>query len=269
MAAVTQMTQASSPSLVVALGDDPLRNVLTFLSPAACRRGVGTAAKLFRAAASSAALARDRGADKYVLRNDTHGVVHLLGTDKYGLRSDRHGVVHALATACGTRPWLRVGMVPRGLTVTGRTCGNAYAGDFGMYAKRAVTELNAACGRECRIGPGTFVEYQLPFLLLVSHFSLSYPSCGRHYFQGWVFEAFDLERESRWVELYKCDRSPWADRAQSGPCPAIMVPVDASFGASRFRIRVIDQGEATPPMRCFHPRELELFGTVLPPWRID
>ena len=160
-------------------------------------------------------------------------------------------------------------MVPRGRTVTGRTCGNAYAGDFGMYSKRAVTERNAAYGRECRIGPGTFVEYQLPFLLLVSHFSLSYPNCGRHYFQGWVFEAFDLERESRWVELYKCDRSPWAERAESGPCPPITVPVDASFGASRFRIRVIDQGEATPPMRCFHPRELELFGTVLPLWRID
>ena len=84
-AAVTQMTQAS-PSLV-ALGDDPLRNVLTFLSPADGRRGVGTAAKLFRTAASSAALARARGADSYVLR----------GTD--------HGVVHALATACGTKRW--------------------------------------------------------------------------------------------------------------------------------------------------------------------
>jgi hypothetical protein len=111
--AVNQGTQ------LVVLGDDPLRNVLTFLSPAAVRRGVGTAAKFFRAAASSAALARARSTDKYVLRSDTHGVVHLLGTDKYALRSDRHGVVHALATACGTRPWLRVDMVPRGLTVTG------------------------------------------------------------------------------------------------------------------------------------------------------
>ena len=93
--AVTQGTQvklslvddaAVSPSLV-ALGDDPLRHVLTFLSPADGRRGVGTAAKLFRAAASSAALARARGAEGYVLR----------GTE--------HGVVHALATACGTKRW--------------------------------------------------------------------------------------------------------------------------------------------------------------------
>ena len=83
--AVDQMTQAS-PSLV-ALGDDPLRTVLTFLSPADGRRGVGTAAKLFHAAASSAALARARGAEGYVLR----------GTE--------HGVVHALATACGTKRW--------------------------------------------------------------------------------------------------------------------------------------------------------------------
>ena len=49
--AVDQETQAS-PSLL-SLGDDPLRHVLTFLSPADGRRGVGTAAKLFRAAASS------------------------------------------------------------------------------------------------------------------------------------------------------------------------------------------------------------------------
>ena len=39
--------------------------------------------------------------------------------------------------------------------------------------------------------------------------------------------------------------------------------VDAAFASSNYRIRV------TNDHQCMHIRGLEVFGTILPPWRID
>ena len=80
MAKAGELIQLNAPKSLTALGDDPLRAALSFLSVAECRRSVGATAKHFRALAASTALARTRFSDRYVLRGDTHGVVHFLAT---------------------------------------------------------------------------------------------------------------------------------------------------------------------------------------------
>ena len=40
----------------------------------------------------------------------------------------------------------------------------------------------------------------------------------------------------------------------------------ASFASNRFRIRLLESDEEG---RCMHIRGLELYGTILPPWRLD
>jgi hypothetical protein len=42
----------------------------------------------------------------------------------------------------------------------------------------------------------------------------------------------------------------------------------AEFASTRFRIR-LDSDLFQVGQRCMHIRGLELFGTILPPWRID
>ncbi len=286
--AVDQMTQAR-PSLV-ALGDDPLRHVLTFLSPADGRRGVGTAAKLFRAAASSAALARARGAEGYVLR----------GTD--------HGVVHALATACGTKRWpkravkkfsdelidrmsaasddeddyVRILAAPPALLriVSHRHKSDiipTYASEqlYTSFFEAAVVhpgdpgaEEAEGSGSECSLVAGSFVEYQLPFKLRISHFRIGMSHCADS-LTDWAFEAFDGERVGEdfdgWVRLHhNTSTSPWhyTDNGEPGEHKYYY---DMSFASSRFRIMLLDSAG----QQCFHIRGFELFGTVLPPWRLD
>ena len=58
------------------LGDDPLRHVLTFLSPADGRR-VGDNREIIP---RGRVVARFREAEGYVLRGTDHGVVHALAT---------------------------------------------------------------------------------------------------------------------------------------------------------------------------------------------
>ena len=72
---------------LLSLDDDALRNVLSFLSVADAQRGPGVTSKALREAVASQQLARARAMAPYVLRGDTHGVVH------------------ALATSMGTRRW--------------------------------------------------------------------------------------------------------------------------------------------------------------------
>ena len=43
----------------------------------------------------------------------------------------------------------------------------------------------------------------------------------------------------------------------------------ASFASNRFRIRLLEGDHHAGEGRCMHIRGLELYGTILPPWRID
>ena len=314
-AAVDQETQASrsvvalgdAPAAVVqvsqsllSLGDDPLRTVLTFLSPADGRRGVGTAAKLFRAAASSTNLARARGADSYVLRERPIP----LTIPGIGIGQGNHGVVHALATAFGTRRW-PTGVVSRSarhspgwfeeedddeelarvmpvppprLQVLARRGyrEGIYSDDYAPFFAAAVIYPGAPgwdgvipWGVECSMDPGCFVEYQLPFMLRVASFRIGFASCSAHQFKYWTFEAFDED----WKVLYDSGGvSPWPlvgpEPRYGREGPHQIVEVHDAFPSSRFRICMQANSEL-PVERCMHLRGFELFGTVLPPWRLD
>ena len=48
-------------------------------------------------------------------------------------------------------------------------------------------------GYECYLLPGSYIEYGLPFQLLISHFRFGFGQCGRSTFRDWKFEAFDGE----------------------------------------------------------------------------
>ena len=107
------------------------------------------------------------------------------------------------------------------------------------------------------------MELTLPFQLRVSHFRLSFSGCGRQDFRDWTFEAFGGEE---WQQLYECDRSPWPGTfLLKRFVQPVTIPVDA-FASNRFRIRLLD---SVPQNRCMHLRCFELFGTILPPWRLD
>ena len=295
--AVDQVTQAS-PSLV-ALGDDPLRTILTFLSPADGRRSVGTASKLFRAAASSTTLARARGADSYVLRERPVS----LTIPGIGTGQGNHGVVHALATAFGTRQW-PTGVVSRSarhspgwveedgdeelarvmpvppprLQILARRGyrEGIYSDDYAPFFAAAVIYPGAPgwdgvapWGDECSMDPGCFVEYQLPFMLRVASFRIGFASCSAHQFKYWTFEAFDED----WKVLYDSGGvSPWplvgSEPRYGRDGPHRIFEVHDAFPSSRFRICMQANSEL-PVERCMHVRGFELFGTVLPPWRLD
>ena len=131
----------------------------------------------------------------------------------------------------------------------------------------SVSDVRLDYNTECCISAGSFVEYELPFKLRVRRFRLAFGSCFFEEFQDWVFEAFDAEREE-WRELYYCDESPWAQSTTESVLQrAVNIPVDAFFGSSRFRIRLARSEQYST--RCFHLRGFDLFGAILPPWRID
>ena len=271
--------QTQMPKSLIALGDDPLRAALSFLSVSECRRSVGATAKHFRALAASTALARTRFSDRYVLRGD------------------RHGVVHFLATAGGTRAWPSrqvrfdssgphndwkvVAAPPAALQITSHrehTMSDPHLRAqedsmlcFESACVDSVSDVCLAYLTECCVGAGSLVEYKLPFELRVRRFRLGFGSCYSQYFDDWVFEAFDAEREE-WRGLYYCDESPWVNRQEDETFvreEPIDFPAGASFGSSRFRIRLTERTDETLDHQCMHIRGFELFGAILPPWRMD
>ena len=121
-------------------------------------------------------------------------------------------------------------------------------------------------GSECSTKTGSWVQYDLPFRLQVTAFSFGFSDCGATRFADWTFEAFDGEE---WRQLCYSADSPWPGVGVSlRNRPVVFwLPDAADFGSNRFRIRLAESNRAS--FRCMHIRGLELFGTILPPWRID
>ena len=272
--------QASRARGLMVLGNDCVHKVMTFLAVADARRGVGATAKAFRTTAMSTTLARTRSSEPYTLR----------AQGRTG-RGDKHGVVHAMATALRTRRWptrtVRRGAGPPGshgelvaaapparLGITMHREGEfAFDPDepyYESYAASAVVDPDLTreiCGGgECGLEMGTWLQYELPFQLQVTAFSFGFADCGTARFVDWTFEAFDGEE---WRELRYSADSPWPGTTHNSVRgrPVVFGCHAADFGSTRFRIRLAESdGE---DWRCIHIRGLELFGTILPPWRID
>ena len=258
------------------LSDDPLRHILTYVPVHECRRGPGVVSRALRATATSPALARARFCEPYTLRGDG-------GTGAL----KRHGVVHAMATACGTRRWPMNAVSCSAQSYNARAPPPALsiAIDRGLVDHRSKNddecfahgivdpvldderEETLAKGTECGLASGALVAYTLPFKLALSQFRFAFGCCRANYFDSWVFEAFDSEQDG-WRVLYDSEGvSPWADEsggAEFGQHK--LFQVHSPFASSRFRIRLAHDSD---DYQCMHIRGLELFGTILPPWRID
>ena len=133
-------------------------------------------------------------------------------------------------------------------------------------------------GSDCHLDSGGIL-IKLPLQLRASHFRIGFGNCGSWTFRNWVFEAYS-ENENMWHTLYNSGGvSPWADEFEQYRMGELKVfPADGSFGASQFRLRLIhdERGPGDPddwsdftPCQCMHIRGFELYGKILPPWRID
>ena len=277
-----------------ALSEDCLRKVLTFVSVKDCARGAGAASKHLRGVASTTN--RLRFTEEYVLRppqyTTTPGVAEL------------RGVVHALATALGTRRWLTrtvqgspaleavigAAVPPARLGITihriyqdeGRYRPQGQPGietlePYALYVASGIVDPDVtkyiSGGRECSVSTGSWIQYDLPFQFKISAFSFGFSRCNAERFKDWTFEAFDGEE---WRELYYSMDSPWSHATahripgSESTCgnyrrKVFILSGAADFASTRFRIRLV---ESDVDQRCMHLRGLEVFGTILPPWRI-
>ena len=271
---------------LLSLDDDALRSVLSFLSVADARRGPGETSKALRQAVASKQLARARAMAPYVLRGDTHGVVHALATSM-GTRRWPTTVMRNMGRA--ERAPFDVLVPPASLGVTVHHEGRHDIWDPGRddeilaFIQSGLVDQDVrkkiSCPAGCTILPGSYNGYELPFKLQISHFRFSVRACGHRNFRDWTFEAFDDER-AEWRGLYLCEQSPWAEEPYQAPgdfenFEAVVLPVEADFASTRFRIRLLESEGPSgpnwgphPDYRCMHVRGLDLFGTVLPPWQV-
>ena len=266
------------------LGDDALSNVLTLLTPSACALGPGATSKAMREVATSKQLQAARDSGSYVLRPPDNGVVHALatamGTRRWATRcvrrhgGDREGTI-AVTNAAAVPP-SRLNIITHRLKIRAdgspwsdeeleRADEEPYASFFASSVVDQSQSIRCDGGRECVLSAGSYIGYEIPFLLRLSHFRLSIGRCGYSSFRDWSFEAFNSEQDE-WQQLFSCDRSPWADIPYASYVPrAVTFPVEYAglpFPATRFRIM---QGRRT----CMHIRGLELFGTLVPGWSLD
>ena len=271
---------------LLSLDDDALRSVLSFLSVADGRRGAGVTSKALRQAVASKQLARARATAPYVLRGDTHGVVHALATSM-GTRRWPTTVIRDLGRA--RNPLFDALVPPASLGVT--VC---HLGTHGQWDPGSDDEILAflqsglvdqdkhkgiSCPAGCRVLDGSYIGYELPFKLQISRFRFAVADCNHQDFRDWTFEAFDDER-AEWRGLYLCERSPWAEEPHVSPdgenFEAVILPVEADFASTRFRIRLLESEPSQPgwgpgphpDYRCMHIRGLEVFGTIMPPWQV-
>ena len=267
------------------LSDDPLRHILTYVPVHECRRGPGVVSRALRATATSPALSRARFCEPYRLRGEG-------GTGE----SPRPGVVHAMATALGTRQWpmetvssihtvyntagagtVRARALPPALSISiNRGARGAGIGELERHAADncfahgivdPVLDRNRddvlSLGTECGCPPGALVEYTLPFQIVLSDVRFAFGCCWASDFFYWVLEAFDREQDG-WRVLYDSEGvSPWPGLRHNEIGYHRRFTVDTAFASSKFRIRV------TNGHQCMHIRGLDLYGTILPPWRIE
>ena len=251
------------------LGDDPLQKVLSYLSVGECLCGPGFVSKSLLAMAASTSLKRARGLESYTLRGNEHGVVHAMatamGTRRWPTRAVRinnDGDEWNGAMAAAAVPPARLGITfHRGRTHWGGNW-SPDAEPYASYAASAIVDQVMArdiCGGgECTVRTGSFVQYDLPFQLKIRAFQFGISACRSERFRDWTFEAFDGEN---WRQLWNFTGTMSAERRTFW-----RVGAADRVASNRFRIRLAESGE---PYRCMHIRGFELFGTILPPWRVE
>ena len=172
---------------LLALGDDPLRCALTFLSVSDCARGPGATSKAMREEVSSKRLMTARTSGDYVLRPSDNGVVHALatamGTRRWATRcvrrheGDREGTI-AVTNAAAVPP-SRLNIIARRLKIhadgspwsdeeLGRADEEPYASFFASSVVDQSQSIRCDGGRECGLDAGSYIGYEIPFSLRLS-----------------------------------------------------------------------------------------------------
>ena len=263
------------------LGDDALRNVLTFLTPSVCARGPGATSKAMREIATSNQLQAARASGSYVLRPPDHGVVHALAT-AFGTREWPSKTVNGYWADIydDPPPFIRLCVPTLPLRVTVHRVGSNVQNELGLQGERAVEYVQnfdaalvsrASIGSEhpaeapdCSLHAGSYIEYELPFHVCISDFRIAFGNCCARDFGDWTFEAY--VGDGRWTIMHHCSVSPWEHIVGPGehgyqgarPGPEKIINVENDFIIStRFRIKLYG-------MQCMHVRSFELFGTILP-----
>ena len=275
----TRAQRRATQGLLV-LGDDALRNVLTFLTPSVCALGPGATSKVMRDVSSSKELKLARTSGSYVLRPWEKGVVHALatgfGTRKWPERSVQRARALDREVQLPSEQMTIMRVPPPGLQITAHRLHPILSFDYDYsfvqeepYAswwRTTVVDPNihlSRCtgGGECSLRTGSWVQYELPIRLVVSHFRLWVGNCGCRRFKDWTFDAFD---GAEWRQLYL--DGPGALWDSGNPGQPMTFLANATFAASRFRIRLADSDETR---RCMHLRGIDLFGEILPGWSLD
>ena len=146
---------------LLSLDDDALCSVLSFLSIAEGRSGPGGTSKALRQAVASNQLARARATAPYVLRGDTHGVVHSLATSfgtaqwrKRSCKAPSHGDESMLSPP------------PQKLEIQVERLGKALLDpehDRSLRSSIVDPHLDMLTTSECMISPGSSLNISCPF----------------------------------------------------------------------------------------------------------
>ena len=243
-----------------ALGEDALRNALTFLSISDCARGPGETSRALRELSMSKLLQNARASDSYVLSGEKHGVVHALatsfGTRRWRTRPLPQSALYETFEAATPPPEMSIAIHRRDPAVQDMASAHS-----DVYFKCAFVDHSSHCvetGTECTTGD---VTIQLPLRIQIRGFRIGYGRCCRSGFTEWTFEARESE-QSTWRVLYEHDGDMQWRRSEAN-CADAFFPVEA-FTCTSCRIRV---GSHAQGHGCMHLRGFELFGAVLPPWR--
>ena len=161
-----------------ALGDDPLRNALTFLSISDCARGPGETSRALREVVTSKQIQAARTSGSYVLRGDKHGVVHALAT-KFGTR--RWRIRHVDQRGTASEETVDAATPPPDISIAihrrdpdSQSIVTAL-GD--AYFKCALLDRSSHCmenGSDCCAGD---VTIQLPLRIQIRGFRIGYGLC--------------------------------------------------------------------------------------------
>ena len=249
------------------LGDDALRNVLTFLTPSVCALGPGAASRALRELTTSRQLQVARKSGSYTLRPPENGVVHALAT-AFGTREWPTRTPERLYSGPAAPPGIRLRVPTPPLRLKVHRVGVSYncvgnAESRANFNGTLISRASLASGfpaenPDCVCRAGSFIEYELPFQLRITDFRIAFGNCCARDFGDWVFEAYD--GDGRWTVLLDCSERVWSDRniGEAGPEKIFQIMF---FGekvvSSRFRIRLRGR-------QCMHVRAFELFGTILP-----
>lgn len=257
-------------SLLRALPDGPLVLVLANISFAEAATTLGACSKRLLGLRRSRLLLAARGAAPYTLRG---GVVRALAT-KFGTTAWPEATETSLRRLPGHRlppPQLKItwmnrvledeksdGMFRRILRGDVDAGGESSAHfDHNLVAGEGEA---ATLFSDCAAKSKTYAEYELPFTVHCTGFTLGFGTCNRLNFKYWSVEARDSLAASGWRTVFfsnpRNDRSHFSNSVGRPVWFDVIEPFESNC------FRIVNQRDE----QCFHIMSFDLYGTICAPW---